>query len=584
MVERKKLIIIASIVLGTLAVVAILASVLTTQLHKDDDSDSSSSGAAAPTSSFPEPSSFAAADGPKILAVESENRIPNQYIISFNVTYAENPTIQEDILSTMNTELSDTDFAIISQLESGAVVQISDDQLDRLTSLPQVRNWMLYVEADQIITLDQDEGNGNFTAQATASWGIDRVDQRNLPLDGSFTPGSTAGYGVTVYVLDTGILPTHVEFGGRATAGPSFVSGETSIDCHGHGSHCAGTIAGATVGLARRANVVGIKVFGCAGSGSVSGIVSALQYVSSNGRRPCAVSMSLGGGVSTSLDNAVATTVSAGVPVIVAAGNSAADASTSSPARAPSAFTVGATDKSDVRASFSNYGSLLDIFAPGVSIVSCGITSNTAYATMSGTSMACPHVAGTTALFLGENPSATPSAVYNGLSALSTAGKVSNPGSGSINKLLYWSPSATSTSGSVTSGSVTSGSGSITTGSSTTTTTSGTITTGSSSTTGGTGGKTYTGTISTSGSGQYVPSNYFFANGGTFKGALSGPATADFDLRLLKWGSRWDVVASSAGPTSTESVTYTGTSGYYVWMVYAYAGTGSYSLNIVTPV
>jgi subtilisin family serine protease len=277
--------------------------------------------------------------------------------------------------------------------------------------------------------------------ETSAPWGLDRLDQTALPLNTSYSY-ATDGSGVTVYIVDTGINYGHTDFGGRATAGyDAITSGGTAADCNGHGTHVAGTVAGTKYGVAKAPRLVGVRVLDCAGSGSSSGVIAGLDWVlqqkQANPSRPMVVNMSLGGGVSTALDNAVTSLVNAGVTVVVAAGNSTADACTQSPARAAAAITVGATDKTDTFASFSNYGTCVDVDAPGVNITSDYYTSTTATAVMSGTSMASPHTAGAAALYLAANPSATPAQVASALTTNASANRVTGAPAGTPNRLLY---------------------------------------------------------------------------------------------------------------------------------------------------
>ena len=286
-----------------------------------------------------------------------------------------------------------------------------------------------YIEVDQVIRID--------TTQTPATWGLDRIDQPNLPLNNSYTYNYT-GAGVTAYIIDTGILTSHTEFGGRASVGADTVGdGRNGIDCHGHGTHVAGTVGGSTYGVAKGVSLVAVRVLDCSGSGAYSGVIAGVDWVKANHHDPAVANMSLGGGISTALDTAVTNSINAGVTYAIAAGNSNADACKYSPARTPAAITVGATTTTDARASYSNYGKCLDIFAPGSSVTSAWNTSNTATITISGTSMATPHVAGAAALYLQKSPLSTPQQVRDALVNKATSGKVTNPGSKSPNKLLY---------------------------------------------------------------------------------------------------------------------------------------------------
>ena len=307
----------------------------------------------------------------------------------------------------------------------GFAVRADDNALARLLADPRVA----YVEEDGVVHAS--------ATQSGATWGIDRTDQRDLPLSGTYTYDTTAST-VHAYIVDTGILSSHGDFGGRVSGGYSAISdGRGTTDCNGHGTHVAGTVAGATWGVAKGAQLHPVRVLGCDGSGTNSGVIAGMDWVAGNHVKPAVANMSLGGGASTSTDDAVARMTSAGVTVVVAAGNDNSNACNYSPARAASAITVGSTTSSDARSSFSNYGSCLDIFGPGSSITSAWYTSNTATNTISGTSMASPHVAGVAALYLAVNPGATPSQVTSAIINASTPNKVTSPGTGSPNRLLY---------------------------------------------------------------------------------------------------------------------------------------------------
>jgi subtilisin family serine protease len=293
----------------------------------------------------------------------------------------------------------------------------------RLAAHPAVQ----FVEQDAKVTLS--------ATQTGPTWGLDRIDQRSLPLSRTYTYGSARG--VTAYVLDTGIRLSQTEFAGRARSGWDFVGKDaTAEDCNGHGTHVAGTIGGTKYGVAKDVSLVAVRVLDCKGSGSYSAIIDGIDWVTKNAVKPAVANMSLGGPVSSALNAAVARSIAAGVTYAVAAGNDNTNACNQSPAAAPDALTVAATDKSDRRASFSNYGKCVDLFAPGVQITSASYASDTGTAVMSGTSMASPHVAGAAALVLGAHPAWTPKQVRDALVAGATADVVSSAG-GSPNKLLY---------------------------------------------------------------------------------------------------------------------------------------------------
>jgi subtilisin family serine protease len=286
-----------------------------------------------------------------------------------------------------------------------------------------------YVEQDRVVTMS--------TSQTSPPWGLDRIDQRALPLTKTYGYAGTTS-NVTAYVLDTGIRTTHKDFGGRARNGYDFIDNDAvADDCNGHGTHVAGTVGGKTYGAAKEAKLVGVKVLNCQGVGRYSQMIAGIDWVTAHAVKPAVANMSLGGTASKALDDAVRRSIASGVTYVLAAGNENVDACTKSPARTAEAITVGATDSADRRASFSNWGTCLDIFAPGARILSTSKAGDTATATMSGTSMAAPHVAGAAAVVLAASPNATPAQVRDALVNGATTGKVTGAGAGSPNRLLY---------------------------------------------------------------------------------------------------------------------------------------------------
>ncbi|GIX32915.1 MAG: serine protease [Lysobacterales bacterium] len=286
-----------------------------------------------------------------------------------------------------------------------------------------------YVEEDGMVFLS--------ATQSNAPWGLDRIDQRDLPLNGTYVYDYTAS-NVRVYVIDSGIRASHTQFGGRVLSGVSYINdGRGTSDCNGHGTHVAGTVGGSTFGVAKAARLVPVRVFGCTGGSSNSTIVAGIDWVAANRVLPAVANMSLGGGASSTIDNATNNLINRGVTVVVAAGNENQNACNVSPARVAAAITVGATTSSDARSSFSNWGSCVNIFAPGSSIASAWYTSDTATNTISGTSMASPHVAGVAALWLSVYPSWSPSQVRTQIYNRATPNRLSGIGTGSPNLLLY---------------------------------------------------------------------------------------------------------------------------------------------------
>jgi subtilisin family serine protease len=294
----------------------------------------------------------------------------------------------------------------------------------------------------RVASVEPDGTMTAFTTQTGATWGLDRIDQRSRPLSGTFTYTAT-GTGVKAYIIDTGIRFSHTQFGGRAVNGTDRIDGGTADDCNGHGTHVAGTVGGSTYGVAKGVTLVAVRVLGCNGSGSTSGVIAGVDWVTGNhaAGQPAVANMSLGGGASSALDQAVRNSIADGVSYAIAAGNGnvfgvAQNACNYSPARVGEAMTISATDSSDRKASWANYGSCVDWFAPGVSITSAWHTSTTATRTISGTSMATPHTAGVAAQYLQGSPGASPASVRTALFNLTTKGVVTSSNT-TNNHLLF---------------------------------------------------------------------------------------------------------------------------------------------------
>jgi subtilisin family serine protease len=312
----------------------------------------------------------------------------------------------------------------------GYAARLTPAQLAAVRADPRVA----WIEADQTVVA--------LPTQTNAPWGLDRIDQRSRPLSGTYTYSRT-GAGVKAYIIDTGIRFNHTQFGGRAVTGYDAVNGGPADDCNGHGTHVAGTVGGSTYGVAKSVTLVGVRVLNCNGSGTTSGVIAGVNWVTGNHQagQPAVANMSLGGGASSALDSAVRNSIADGVSYAVAAGNGnafgiAQNACNSSPARVGEAMTISATDSSDRKASWANYGSCVDWFAPGVSIKSAWHTSTTATRTISGTSMATPHTAGVAALYLQGSPTASPASVRSALFNLTTKGVVTSS-STTNNHLLF---------------------------------------------------------------------------------------------------------------------------------------------------
>ena len=378
-----------------------------------------------------------------------DNAIPGQYIVVFNSDEIRERVDADRLAGRLDKALvASPDAAVAAEVEKrvvdvaaqhdlkvtqlythalhGMVVSADDRKLASLLNDPRVD----FVEQDGYVELS--------ATQTGATWGLDRIDQRDRPLNGTYVYDPLAA-NVRAYIIDSGIRSGHTQFGTRLLSGYSAINdGRGTNDCNGHGTHVAGTVGGTTWGVAKQVRLVPVRVFGCTGGSANSTIIAGIDWVRANRVLPAVANMSLGGPASTATDNATNNLINSGVTVVVAAGNNnGANACNYSPARVANAVTVGSTTSTDARSSFSNIGSCVNIFAPGSSITSAWSTSTSASNTISGTSMASPHVAGAAALYLTNNPSASPATVRNWLYSNSTPNRVSNPGSGSPNRLLY---------------------------------------------------------------------------------------------------------------------------------------------------
>jgi subtilisin family serine protease len=352
--------------------------------------------------------------------------MPGSYLVTLKDTATQRSGGVSDVAQKLAARHGGTVSIVYTAALKGFAIRTSEPAARRLAGDPAVK----FVEQDGWMSTAG-------TQSPTPSWGLDRIDQRNLPLNSSYTYPSIAST-VTAYIIDTGIRTTHNDFNGRATWGTNTTGDGNDTDCNGHGTHVAGTTGATSHGVAKGVQLIAVKVLNCSGFGLLAWITAGIDWVTSHHTTGLAVAnMSLGGSVSTTIDNAVRNSIADGVVYTLAAGNDNYDACLYSPARTAEAITVGASDSADARASFSNFGTCLDVFAPGVNIVSTYNANNADKTTLSGTSMSAPHAAGVSAMIRAINPSFTPQQVRDRLVADATPGKITNPGAGSPNLLLY---------------------------------------------------------------------------------------------------------------------------------------------------
>ncbi|GGY51436.1 S8 family peptidase [Streptomyces omiyaensis] len=354
--------------------------------------------------------------------VSAADAVPGEYIVTLDRT-ADAAAVAE--------KLGLTPTFVYKKALNGFAAPLTAAQLDAVRRTPGVAS----VEEDAVTPAPPRPALPDGARSPASSWGLDRIDQANLPLDGDFTTLGS-GAGVTAYILDTGIDYAHDELRGRASFGfDAMGDGRSGQDCNGHGTHVAGTVAGKTYGVARKAALVSVRVLGCDGRGSYSGMIAGLEWVARNARQPAVLNGSLGGARSAALNNATTALRNAGVLPVLAAGNDAKDACDVSPASAEGAVTVAASNAWDEETSFSNYGRCVELYAPGQDIVSARLGGGSA--SLNGTSMAAPHVTGVAALYKAAHPSAAPAEVAAWLDEQSTKDVLTNVSNGTPNKLLH---------------------------------------------------------------------------------------------------------------------------------------------------
>lgn len=461
--------------------------------------------------------------------LKSPQSIPNRYIVVLEDDGGEGRS-SASMADELGREFPGTVHRVFSNALRGYATEMSPETAERLSNDPRVK----YVEEDAVVTTE--------TVQYGVSWGLDRVDQHQVPMDTTYNY-LRSGNGVNVYVIDSGILTTHPEFEGRVVNSLDLIRDNRPLEqCNGHGTNVAGLVGSATYGVAKSVTLHSVRVVGCDGYGTLSDVLQGIDWVTRHAVTPAVANMSLGGGYSRTLNDAVENSIAGGITYVVAAGNESDDACRHSPASAPAAITVGATTRMDERLYNTNFGSCVDVFAPGLGVETTGVQSTYPVVFVSGTSFSSPHVAGAAALYLEAHPTASPAEVQSAIVANATPDVLYNVGAGSPNLLLF---SVFPEGGGVPCG-----------------------------------GVTYSGTLAGAGSSDFQSSSLGFSGrNGKYSGKLRMPEGVSFTLALQKkQKTRWSTVATSSGGSMEQTVLYNGKSGTYRWTITSLSGNGTYSL------
>jgi subtilisin family serine protease len=467
--------------------------------------------------------------------VRAVSPVANRYIVVLDDQFNNFSSREvESMAADLTANYSGKVAKVFSTAVRGYSIEMSESSAKQLSEDPRVA----YIEEDSYVEAQQ--------VVNEPGWGLDRIDQHSLPYDLGYHYNST-GAGVSVYVLDSGVMTGHEALLGRAFDAYNATADHTPVEnCSGHGTGVAGVVAGTNTGVAHSALIYSVRVLPCSGEGLLSDLIDGVDWVTRHAARPAVANMSVRAAYSRTLNSSTSALARAGVTVVVAAGNDSADACNYSPGSTPEAIAVGASGSADSRLNYSNYGSCVSIFAPGEGVATIWNTSTTATTYMSGTSFSSPYVAGVAALYLGEHPTSTPDQVKAAIVGNATADSIIDPGANSPNLLLYSLFPASAPSGCA--------------------------------------GTAYVGSLSTAGASEFQSGlNGFSTGSGFFDGTLNVPAGSTFSLVLEKKAkSRWSTVTSNSG-TSNVEVSYRGRSGQYRWRIVSVSGVGNYSLCSQTP-